>query len=143
MKRSFERIVPFSACLLCFALAGCGPRELAKKTTYPVKGRLLLNKQPVRFAIITLTPTDKTKGINADATTNDKGEFHVRTYSNQEADGEVPGEYTLTVEEYDGARVARIGKAEPTKFPRGFKQRTVTVEVLAEETDLSDIEIGK
>jgi hypothetical protein len=76
-------------------------------------------------------------------TISEKGVFSVNTYSNEEADGAVPGEYTLTVEEYDAARVARTGKGEPTKFPKGFKPREVTVEVLAEETDLGDIDIGR
>lgn len=109
---------------------GCGPRELPKKKTYPAEGRLLYKGEPVRFAIIELEPTDPTTGANADASTDVDGAFHLRSYSNDEPDGAVPGEYTVRVSPGRAKPAGYDPKKGPqyTDVPAESRQTTVVIE---------------
>jgi hypothetical protein len=100
-------------------LAGCGPRELSKNETYPVNGIVRLHGQPAAFVLVRLEPTDG-KGAEAQGTTREDGSFELRTYSNEDNDGAVPGEYKVTIEEFDAVRGGSLPKgSKPTKVAGG------------------------
>jgi hypothetical protein len=94
-------------------LAGCGERELPLKERVQARGRVLLNGEPVRYALITLEPTDPKRGMTAEGKTDGDGNFALRTYSNEEPDGAVPGEYKVSLEAGGGIPVGGVPKDEP------------------------------
>ena len=119
------------------AVPGCGQKELAKKETYPAQGKLTYNGEPVQFALITLTPVDPAKGMPADARTDENGEFTLRTYSNEEPDGAVPGEYRVTIEPGRGLRPRyQERKEKPTDVPEEARKPESTVVIKAEDNVL-------
>src|SRR5262249_55765345 len=108
----------------------------------PVQGRLLMGGQPVRFAIVQFTPTQPGKGADADGHTDEDGVFRLRTYSNEDPDGAIPGEYKITIEEYSAARVGAVpAGGTPTKVPPQLRSPDRTLTVKAEDNDLGDINI--
>jgi hypothetical protein len=75
--------------LMC--LVGCGG---AKSKTYPVEGTVTLDDVPVEGATVTFNPI--TEGaVIATGRTDDKGVFHLTTYTS--GDGAVAGEYAVTI----------------------------------------------
>jgi hypothetical protein len=123
---------------VALAVAGCGPRDLPKQETYPVRGKVMWHGEPVRFAIINLEPVDGSGGAHAEGTTAEDGTFALRTLANEgEPDGAVPGQYKVVLEPHDPVRAGALPKgAVATKIP-GEMQTGVTVEVKAQENDLS------
>jgi hypothetical protein len=129
----------FTPVLLVAFLAGCGPSELPKNTTYPTTGKVLLHGEPAQFVIVHLEPTVPNHGVAAEGVTREDGTFQLRTYSNEEFDGAVPGEYSVTLEEYDPVRSVNIKPTSgitPTKVPNGEMKTKVVVEVKADTNDL-------
>ena len=125
----------FLSCAL-LAVAGCS-RGVSKAATYPVHGKVTWHGEPVRFAKIRFKPDGS--GFEADGRTEEDGSFTLRTYSNDEPDGAVPGEYQVVLESWDNAdgEVGPIPKgAKPTTFP-GELQAPEPVEVKAEDNDLN------
>jgi hypothetical protein len=119
--------------------AGCGQSELAKKATYPARGRVLYKGEPARFVLIHFEPTAPGKGVAADGVTDGNGEFELRTYSNADPDGAVPGEYTVTLEQFDPVRSVGITVPKgstPTKLAKVAVESDSPVEVRAEDNDL-------
>src|SRR5689334_8229017 len=116
--------------LAAWLLAGCGPRELPKKDTYPVQGKVTLHGLPAAFVIVRLEPAPQTKGVAAEATTKADGTFELRTYSNVDKDGAAPGEYRVVLEEYDPVRSGPLpaGSPKPTKIETQTLETNVTVE---------------
>ena len=117
-------------------LAGCGHKELSKPETYPAHGRVLWKGEPVRFALITLEPVGPV-GAPADGRTEEDGTFTLRTLSNDEPDGAVPGEYRVKLESYNPVKAGALPQGgEPTVLPPGFNP-DITVEIKAEDNDLT------
>jgi hypothetical protein len=138
MSRQIHLWVRFGVFLSAvLAFTGCGPRELPKPETYPVRGKVLWHGEPVRFAIITLEPVAG-QGAPAEGTTAEDGTFALRTLANDgEPDGAVPGEYQVKLEPHDPVRAGPLPKgAKATKVPGEF-QTGVKVEVKAAENDLN------
>ena len=115
---------------LTATVAGCGgQKELPIKKTYPVQGKVTLKGEPVAFAIITFEP--KEKGSPATAYTDKDGVFTgARTYSNNEMDGMVPGEYEVKLEGYNPVTGLHYlgqkpGEGEkPTQIPPQYAETT-------------------
>jgi hypothetical protein len=132
-----SRCLPLAAVAL---LVGCGNRELPKKDTYPVQGIVRLHGQPAVLVNVRLTPVDGRKGGEASGTTDANGHFELRTYSQEEADGALPGEYKVTLEESEpvqfkpGVNVPPGVKA--TSIPKGSLDTGITVEIRAEPNDV-------
>jgi hypothetical protein len=128
--------LPLAAALL----AGCGQREVPKKDTYPVQGIVRLHGQPAVLVTVHLTPVDPKKGGEASGTTDANGHFELRTYSQEETDGALPGEYTVTLEESDPVAfkpgVAVPAGVKATQLPKGGVDPNMTVEIKAEPNDL-------
>lgn len=142
MSNLNRRLLRLALPLVIVALSGCGQKKLSKKETFPVKGRLVLGGEPVRFALIHFIPTDPAKGIEADGKTDQDGVFTLRTYSNEDPDGAAPGEYRITLEEYDSVRVGSVPSGTtPTKIPPMARKPGTTVEVKSEDNDLGDINL--
>jgi hypothetical protein len=116
--------------------AGCGQKELPSERTYPVRGTVRLRGEPASYVIIRLEPVEPGKGLAADGFTDADGAFTLRTYSNDEPDGVVPGLYQVILEEYDPVQAGAIPEgAVPTQIKGEFKTN-VTVEIKGEESDL-------
>jgi hypothetical protein len=125
---------------LAFVVAGCS-QELPKKEAYPTRGRVLLHGKPVSFAAIRLDPTDPAQGMPADGTTDADGMFELRTYSNEEPDGVVPGSYEVVLNDpSDDISVPMPKGAKPTKIPKEISRTGVIVQIVAGDNEL-DIKI--
>jgi hypothetical protein len=116
--------------------------------TYPARGKLVFkNGEPVRFAILNLTPkTNKSGGGDCEARTGADGSFEVRSFSNTGNDGAVPGEYVGSLEPYSSGRLGPIGKSgKPSAIPKKYQDTStagITVVIKAEENDLGTIQLN-
>jgi hypothetical protein len=124
------------ASFLGLALCGCGQRTLSTEQTYPVHGRVLYKGKPASFVIVHFEPTGK-KGAEAVGRTDKNGMFELRTFSNEAADGAVPGEYKVSIEEFDPVQAAAPKGAKGTKIEGGRVLARQTYEVLAEDNDIT------
>ncbi len=122
--------------VLATGAAGCGgERTLDQKKTYPVTGKVTMNGEPVAFAIIHLNPKDG-KGTAATGFTGADGTFSVRTYSNSEMDGAVPGEYEVELGPFDMVKFMgprpQAGET-PTAIPPEKRNPGTVVNIEAED----------
>ena len=127
------------ALILCALplILGCGTSELPKRKVYPTRGTLRMNGEPVRFAAVFLTPKDPTKGADADGDTDENGVFTLRTYSNGDPDGAVPGTYSVIINGYNPTGKPPMPEGvTPTKLPKIPLELEATVEVTADDNDL-------
>ncbi len=109
------RISLTATCLAIMAcVCGCGQKSLSHNTTYPTKGRILFNGQPASYVIVRFEPIDA-KGVEATGRTDQDGLFELRTYSNEEADGAVPGEYKVVIEAFNPVRAGGLPRSETDK----------------------------
>ncbi len=84
-------------------IAGCRPSLPAQKGVVPVTGKIVLaNGEPVKRVLIQMQPHDPEIGVNCRGATDAEGRLHLSTYSNEEDDGAVPGEYHLKLTPIDG-----------------------------------------
>jgi hypothetical protein len=87
---------------LAWAIAfGCS--KAPKLPTVPVSGTVTLDGQPLDGANVAFSPVDL-DGKPANATTDSQGAFRLKTYigaSFGQADGALPGEYTVMVSKYE------------------------------------------
>jgi hypothetical protein len=132
---------------LTATLAGCGQKSLPTKSTYPVQGKVTLNGEPVAFAIITFEPAEG-KGFPATAYTDKDGAFSgARTFSNNEMDGMVPGEYNVKLEGYSPLNAAKFLGTKPeadekaTTIPTELTDTGKTVVVEAGDNSPVDIQL--
>jgi hypothetical protein len=137
-----HRWLHFGLLLPVLALAGCGPRELPKKETYPVRGRIIIGGEPARFVHVRLEPDNPAKGRPSDGATDEDGVFTLRTYSNEDPDGAVPGRYKVVLEDANSSDefsvpVPKGGK--PTVITQDVREQEVIVDVKDEDNDLGDI----
>jgi hypothetical protein len=143
MKRFFLGL----GAIVIFLLAGCGRTLPPNRSVYPVRGKVVFgNGQPVRLAIIHLDPKDSTVGNEAEGIIGPDGTFEIRTYSNTEHDGAVPGEYVVSFEPYSGARFAPDAKkkAKPSVIPSKYQdshKSKIEVVIRAEDNDLGTIKL--
>jgi hypothetical protein len=140
--KMIQKTIPLGvACLIlgiALLTAGCGQKELAKKTTVPTQGTITYKGAPAAFVMVTLKPVEKGKGVQAHGRTNQDGTFELRTYSNEDPDGAVPGEYKVVLEEFDPVRGGRIpAGSTPTQLPPGELDTGVTVEVTSSGDNLT------
>jgi hypothetical protein len=127
--------------LSALLLSGCGPRELSKKETYPVKGKIVRQGEPVRFANVSFKTTEPPIH-EAVGRTDEDGTFELRTYSNAEPDGAPAGHYQLTVSPHNLESGALPADAKPTKLPpEATAPLPQTFEVKEEDNDLGTIEL--
>jgi hypothetical protein len=119
------------------AFVGCGPREIPRPATYAVAGVVLLNGEPVRFAAIRLIPVNSPASAPADGYTDEEGAFQLRTYSNIEPDGAVPGTYRVHLQEGRSIRPLDPGVQTPTKLPAGDFDTGIQVEIEAQQNELT------
>jgi hypothetical protein len=129
-----------SGLLIVLLLVGCGPRTLpGKQQTYPVKGKITYNGKPVVNAVITLVPVEKVKTFEASSTSDANGNFSLRTFSNFEPDGALPGEYEVKI---TGGTVGAAAKGKkgtplPEKVQKEPRRTTVTAGENTLNLDLS------
>ncbi|WP_437202521.1 hypothetical protein [Planctomicrobium sp. SH664] len=92
---------PLLCCLSLFCLAtlsACHRANSWQAKTYPAQGRILINGEPRKHAIITLHPLQGQLDVRESkpwGISREDGTFRLRTY--QPDDGVPPGEYRVTV----------------------------------------------
>lgn len=91
-------------CYLCVFACGCGEQG---ETTYPVRGTVTLNGEPVSGAIVAFNP--KGPGKPASGVTDQSGAYQLTT--NFGGDGAVAGDYSVTIVKYESSPTAD-GQAE-------------------------------
>jgi hypothetical protein len=89
--------------LLALCVAGCRP-SLPKPSVVPAKGTVTLKGKPLSLGYLTLH--QKTGSAEYDAIVDKDGKFAFRTFGVEKGkeDGVPPGEYKLSVHEYDGTK---------------------------------------
>jgi hypothetical protein len=133
-----------AACLL----TGCTHSLPPNRPAYPVRGKVVFsNGQPVRLAIIHLDPKDPSVGNEAEGIIWADGTFQIRTYSNSDPDGAVPGEYVVSFEPFSGARFppAAAKRVKPSVIPAKYQdshKSGIEVVIQAEENDLGTIKLN-
>src|SRR5262245_43790269 len=131
------------ACIASFI--GCGPPAAKTPSFYPVRGQLLLDGQPVRFAMVALSPkgVDDDDGPPATGQTNANGEFSIRTMMGPGHDGAMAGEYWISL--YAPKQVpAEANGGKPTAIPQKFrnpKTARISVSVKEDTNDLGTIRL--
>jgi hypothetical protein len=149
MSKLRQPLVRLGWLVTALALAGCGERELSKKDTYPVRGRVLVNGEPGCFIRVQLEPAKPGAGMPALGTTDANGMFELRTWSNDEQpDGAVPGQYKVIL---DDVRMPDDDRLPPIVVPKGSKptmlpdevrgKEVTTVEIKSGDNDLEDIKV--
>ncbi len=102
----WRRVPAFLLLLTAAALVGCGNSDPKRLRVFPVKGKVLLDGQPLANAFVVLhrkseinlsAPT--ATAPSATATTDAAGEFMATTYDAK--DGAPEGEYAVTVVYYE------------------------------------------
>ncbi len=131
------------ACAISLS-AGCGGGP-SLPTFYPVKGTVLLDGQPVRFANVSLTPKDSDDEDTPAATgqTNANGEFSIRSMMGSGYDGALPGEYWISLSAPRQAPADANG-SKPTAIPQKYRNpRTAKIPVSVNEqtNDLGTIRL--
>jgi hypothetical protein len=139
MKVRIHHVLGLGLCLSALLVAGCGPKDLPRKTLHQVNGRLVWQGAPVAFVTVHFEPV-KEGGVEATGITNEKGEFTLRTYRNDESDGAAPGDYKIVLENYDPVRVGNVPKGQKATIlpPRSLKP-DITKTIPSEDTDLGEI----
>jgi hypothetical protein len=103
------------------ALSGC-KKLPASREVHPVQGKVTINGEPVRLAVIYLEPKDPEVGNEAKGYVREDGRFAIRTYSNDKDDGAVPGEYKVTIKPYSKTLYGPKPEAvQPTVIPDKYK----------------------
>jgi hypothetical protein len=131
---------PFLFLVVVVLLGGCGQRTLPQQKPYSVQGKVTYKGKPAQYVMVQLEPTDTKKGVTAMGRTDGEGAFELRTYANEGFDGAVPGEYTVTILEFDPVRVGGgpvPKEAVPTKIPNGSITLSDTIEIKAEDNELT------
>lgn len=97
----FLALSPLMLVLITGCWSGGGP------TTYPVKGLVHFNGEPVEGATVTLIPSQP-EGRSASGTTDSAGAFEVTTYISPslQAQGAMPGEYDIVVSKVEVRELA-------------------------------------
>lgn len=117
---------------LCTLVAGCGSESQGPET-YPVTGRVTYKGEPM--AGVTLTFHAKGDGIDAQALTDDQGEFDVYTYFNNgqsEKRGMVADEYRVSAVKLDRESIKSTMQPPKNLLPAPYaspdsSQLTLTV----------------
>jgi len=86
-----------------------------------VKGKVTMNGEPVRLAVIYFHPKDPALGNEAKGYVREDGSFSIRTYSNKDDDGAVAGEYKVTIKPYSATLYGPKPEAvEPSAIPAKY-----------------------
>src|SRR5262245_53502039 len=91
----------FVASFVVFLLGGCFAQKKLPPppTLYGVKGKVLLNNQPVPVGTVVFTPEKAGHGVRAEGLLKQDGTFAVAAYGGY--DGTTPGAYIVSVEAYE------------------------------------------
>ena len=86
--------------LLVAWMTACSSKTIDIPETVPVKGTVLFQGEPLkRASIVFSNPAEKSGGATINATTDDEGQFELKSYfgARIERTGAIPGTYTVTV----------------------------------------------
>jgi hypothetical protein len=127
--------------VLAFLITVSGCNKLpSNRDVHPVKGKVTLNGQPVRLAVIYLQPKDPAIGNEAKGYIREDGRFAIRTYSNKDDDGAVAGEYKVTIQPYSKTLYGpKPESVEPSTIPDKYtssKTSNLVVQIKPGENQL-------
>ncbi len=114
---------------------------------YPAHGKLVFkNGEPVRLAIMNLSPKEQGKGHECEARIGPDGKFELRSFSNTGNDGAVPGEYKVSLEPFYGPAFPpnATKNVKPSKIPTKYldsKTSGITIVIKPEDNDLGTIRL--
>ncbi len=125
--------------------SGCGGAP-SPPAFYSVKGTVLLDGKPVRYANVTLTPKDSTDEDTPAATgiTNANGEFSIRSMMGPGYEGALPGEYWISLSTPRQAPADANG-AKPTVIPQKYRNprsAKISISVGQQANDLGTIRLS-
>lgn len=122
--------------LVVVLAAGCGEREISRPKASPAQGKVTAGGKPLAFVGIELVPKDG-NGRQALGKTGADGTFVLRSFSNDDPDGAVPGEYTVKIHPWNIGEHGGLPKgARPAKVTPNIADPGVTVTIKDEENDL-------
>jgi len=112
---------------------------------YKAHGKLVFkNGDPVKNTYLTFTPKENGKGTPCEAMTKADGSFEIRSFSNTENDGAMPGEYTCSLEQKPNIKLTSGVTITASVIPKKYqssKTSGITVVIKAEENDLGTIKL--
>jgi hypothetical protein len=95
VPRSFSWL-SLTVVLSCAACGSPGARDPNQKPTFPARGKVFLDDEPLRNAIVTLHPLEAgANAIRSYAKSGPDGSFELSTY--QPGDGVPAGRYAVTI----------------------------------------------
>jgi hypothetical protein len=101
--------------------SGC-KKPQSNREVHPVKGKVTLDGEPVRLAVIYLEPKDPAIGNEAKGYIREDGSFAIRTYSNNDDDGAVAGEYKVAIVPYSNTLYGpKPEGVDPTPIPEKYR----------------------
>jgi hypothetical protein len=142
MMRTLSRhtfsVVALAAVIL---LTGCGKKTLPKSKTVPVRGKITYKGEPASYVLVQFSP-ESGAGAEAKGQTDAEGNFELHTYSNTgENDGAVPGEYSVTILDFNPVQGKVPTGAKPMKVEGGQAKAPDIVEIKDGGNDDLKIEI--
>ncbi len=125
------------------AVSGCAKYTQTYPKTVQVHGKVLLDGHPLQEGLIEFHPTSPS-GLECTGLVKN-GDFAVRTFSNTNNDGAVPGDYQVVVRKLEVGEIGDPQKAKnqpniPARYARG-ESSGLTVTVKEGEGDLPPIEL--
>lgn len=116
-------------------VCGCnGAKKPDFPKTYPVRGKITLNGQPVQWCRVDLIPKSKNPAAEGVGRSDQTGYFAIRTFQNEGFDGAIPGEYIVVITPLDGSE--RTKDQTPTTVPEKYSSaETSDITVRVEEKD--------
>lgn len=142
----------FLGCVLALVVVGCGPREPAGPTLYPVSGTLLVNGKPVADVGVQLVPvTPQVKSQQTTATygasgiTDQAGKFTLKSINGKP--GAVKGKYkviltyTPKMDPKEMSGMAKGGSAKGTPPPEPelpFPKQYTRLETSTKEYEVTE-----
>lgn len=101
MGESFEAlggVAVYRMTVLAMALMlvqGCGPSIPSNPATYPVRGKVTLDGQPLKRGFVRFDPVSPGKGLAAEGEIQSDGRYEARVFVGQQ--GTTPGEYKVSI----------------------------------------------
>jgi hypothetical protein len=118
---------------------------LTTPTVYKAHGKMVFkNGDPVKNTYLTFTPKENGKGTPCEAMTKADGSFEIRSFSNTENDGAMPGEYTCSLEQKPNIKLTSGVTITASVIPKKYqnvKTSGITVVIKSEDNDLGTIKL--
>lgn len=122
-------------------VVGCSQKLPSNPTTYPVKGKVLLNGQPLATGTVVMHLLSEGLAVEARGALGKDGTFSVQAFGDRE--GTVPGKYIVTILPVGGAPPADSKAKVPASKVKSTGPKNLASEIPEkyQSPDTSDIEV--